>query len=149
MRFARPTLPTVLSALALAFALATYAAPRAAGSAETTTPATRSDSVRAVENRALLFTPAARIKALEDHSDEQDAKIQRLEHDLAVLSALKSHSHTYSPSPGFGIVNLPTLRTMMDRMDPSDRKATFLVAWDGVRQQSSPLQTGPPILGSP
>jgi hypothetical protein len=149
MPFARPTLPTVLSATALAFALATYAAPRAAGSAESTTPAQRPDSIRAADNHSLLFTPAARIKALEDQSDAQDAKIQRLERELAALSALKSHSHAYSPSPGFGIVNLPTLKTMMDRMDPSDRNATFLVAWGGVRQRSSPPQTGPPILGSP
>src|ERR1700730_6547746 len=132
MRVVRPTLPTVLSAVALGFAIAAYAAPRA-GNAQVT-PAPRPDSIRAVEHQsaAYLLSTDGRLKWLEGHADEQDATIKRLQRDLTAMAALKSHSHAYSPSPGFGIVNLPTLKSMMDRMAPSDMRATFLVAWDGV-----------------
>jgi hypothetical protein len=152
MQLVRPNLPTVLSAFALATALAGYLGPHA-GSAATVTPAPLTD-IRAVQNRpAIDISPAARIKALEAHSDEMDAKVLRLERELAgagrEIASLKSHQHPYTPMPGYGIVNLPTFKQMLDRMSPSDMRSSIPIAWDGVRQSTHLPQTGSPVSALP
>ena len=151
MRTPHPLLPTVLSCLALAIAVAGYVAPRpgAAEAATTTEPTTITVQEKSKTGAAYLLSTQGRVESLEGRADAVDALILRLQRDTAGLTrdtaALKTHVHGYTPMPQFGIVNVATLKQMLDRMAPSDVKATLPIAWDGVRLPSHGPQTGPPI----
>ena len=114
-----------------------------AGNAQVT-PAPRPDSVRAVEHQsaAYLLSTDGRLKWLEGHADEQDATIKRLQRDLTAMAALKSHSHAYSPSPGFGIVTRSAVDNLVTLNEAAGR-----VAMHGVRR--SLLEAQSEAIGIP
>jgi hypothetical protein len=148
MRVTRLPVPTVLSALALGVALAAFVGPHA-GSAEAEPPVTPKPAFDQKVVDHANFTMAARVTALEARIDELNTRLTKVEPINARLdrdvTALKTHVHSYAGGlPGFGIVNIATLKQMLNRMDPTDAKATIPLAAE-LRLPSRSPRTGAPI----
>ncbi|MFN2461568.1 MAG: hypothetical protein ABR591_12930 [Candidatus Velthaea sp.] len=97
------------------------------------------------------MSAAARITSLEGRADAAEARLAQAQPDVAALqrdlTAFKTHRHTYAGGlPGFGIVNVATLKQMMDRMSPSDVKGTLPIAFEGVSVARPTPQTGPAFI---